>query len=206
MTSTTSVASSSASDLGRAFSEIAKALPDRTKEDLKRLLAHNIAIPATGQKREMRLGLLVDLMSKGTGEIPSVASYESARKDASDPWPTASTLVRSYRSWLGAVKAATKLHFVGSPARVPSGLQHAKWSRQYSRDEVIAAIARCNASLGDWPTASEYQEWAKISRQVARTSGLPDPRLPVMKPIRRYFGTFEAALSAARRPNHEALA
>ena len=44
------------------IAEIAPQLPDRTRAELTRLLEHSVAMPSDQELREMRLGLLVELV------------------------------------------------------------------------------------------------------------------------------------------------
>jgi hypothetical protein len=191
-----------ASEVAQALAALAPALPEKTLQDVRRLLAQSIAAPGAGARREARLGLLLRLVATGSAEVPTVETYQRARNDAEargENWPTHSTLIRAYGHWLAAVRAAMRLHFEGASARVAASHRHAFRHRNYTRDEILTALDRCRAALEDWPTQWEYEEWAFLVRQRAQTAGLADPRLPVLKPIRRYFGTFAAAIEAAQQ-------
>jgi hypothetical protein len=53
-----------ATEVGRVLAKIAVALPSDTADDLKRLLAHDLSVPAAGEQREARLGLVIDLIAQ----------------------------------------------------------------------------------------------------------------------------------------------
>ena len=184
------------------LSALVPALPASTAETLRRLLAHSISAPSASERRELRLGLLLDLIADNQGVVPSVVEYREARaqrKEQGEEWPSDSTLIRGFGHWIAVVKAATRLSFEGSRARVPSSYRHSKRHRSYTRQEVIAALDECRRWTGEWPTQWVYEEWAKLRRDAARRAGLPQPRLPILKPIRKTFGSFSHALNAAKR-------
>lgn len=186
------------------LAELARMLLPEEQAALARLLSHSLASPTRAERREARIGLLTELVSNGTGEVPAVADYETLRQQRAadgERWPAASVLVTAYGTWLAAVKAAMRLHFGGSAARVPRSYQHAM-TRQagYTRDQAIDAIRRCRRELGgEWPSQGEYDEWMRTSRWAARLAGTGDPRIPGEVQIRKLFGSWHRALEIARR-------
>jgi hypothetical protein len=193
----------SATELAQGFASILHAFPQEAIEDLERLISNDLGAPTSAGLREARLGLLIELISTGDGEIPRTRDYDGARKHRAqtkgEEWPAASTLVESYGSFLAAVKAAMRLHHDGSVARVPHTHRHARPYKRYSRDEVVAALRSFRDQHGSWPRSElEYLTGAATVRQARRNGGHPDPRLPSAKPIRTLFGGFPRALDVAK--------
>ena len=191
-----------ASEAAQMLAALVPALPASTVETLLRLLAHSIAAPSAAERRELRLGLLLDLIADNQGVVPSVVEYREAREQRmkqDEEWPTDSTLIRGYGHWIAVVKAATRVSFEGPRARVPSSYRHSRRHSPYTRQEVIAALDECRRWTGEWPTQWIYEEWAKLRRGAARRAGLPEPRLPILKTIRKTVGSFSHALNAAKR-------
>jgi hypothetical protein len=170
--------------------------------DLKRLLGHSISLPSPAELREARLGLLIDLVENGSGEVPSVEAYEgvrSKRRDEGETWPAATTLIHAYGGhWLAAVRSAMRVAFE-SRRRVPSDYAHARLRASYTREECLAAFVASSEALGSEPSMQEYLEWAALTRRLNRLSGRPDPRLPGRKQIMKAWGTYERLLAALRR-------
>jgi hypothetical protein len=171
--------------------------------DLERMLAHSVAHPKPAELREARLGLLIELCTLETGEVPTEAQYESeraARTADDERWPHATTLGRAFYGWDWACRAAMRLAHAGSAARVSHAQKFRKGKRPpYTRQEVIAAFSRFRDRKGRWPNFSEFLAWGQVEREHARLNSREDPRIPSMKVITRMFGDFGRALTAARR-------
>jgi hypothetical protein len=181
-----------ASEVAQALAGLVLALPEQTVTDLHGLLAHTVAAPSPAQIRESRVGLLLTLVADSPGEVPTVERYETERKrreGSGENWPAHSTLIRAYGHWLAAVRAAMRLQRDGGRARVPRSHHHARLRTGYTREQVMGALRTCADALGSWPTEWEYEEWARLRREAARLAGLPEPTLPVLKPIRTLFGS-----------------
>ncbi len=196
----------SASELAQGLASMVHAFPQEAIEDLERLISNDLGSPTSAELREARLGLLIELIADGNGEIPRTRDYDEMRKHRAqtrgEEWPTASTLVESYGSFLAAVKGAMRLHHDGSAARVPHTHRHARPYKRYSRDEVVAALRSFRDQHGSWPRSElEYLTWATTVRRIKRNGGHPDPRLPSAKPIRTLFGSFQRALKVAEMAN-----
>ena len=190
------------------------AFPDEAARHLAELLQHSLAEPSAGGRREARLGLLIDLVSVGTGEFVRSERYEeerSQRRRHGEEWPAASSLSRAYGHWLSAVKAASRYWFEGGRARVASSHTHARPSDSYQPREIRNALLGAQTDLGmqsgtggesgdggSWPTEWEYLEWAQIKRRLARRAGT-SCRLPSAKAIRKAYGTYERAVAATAR-------
>jgi hypothetical protein len=198
--------------------------PDVAKRDLLRLLGHSLAAESAADRRQRRLGLLIELVSEG-GEFIPTTRYEEVRKERAAKgrdWPSASNLTRSYGHWLVAVKAANRFWFGGGRERVTDNHAHARGTQAgYRPTEIAAALreAKIDLELPDnhWPTKWEYEEWAQIKRRLARRSGTAGSakaggedavargsvgkRYPGLKQIRKAFGTYDEAVRAAHR-NH----
>jgi hypothetical protein len=197
---------------------------DIAKRDLLRLLGHSLATDSPADRRQQRLGLLIELISEGGEFIPSTR-YEKVRKERAAQgvdWPNAVNLTRAYGHWLVAVKAANRFWFGGGRERVSDNHHHARGTQAgYEPVKIVAALREAKIDLelpGDhWPTKWEYEEWAQIKRRLARRSGSDGAaktggegatgrgdigtRYPGLKQIRKAFGTYDEAVRAAHR-NH----
>jgi hypothetical protein len=198
-----SVEPKDASELAQGLAQILRSFPRQAIEDLERLLAHNLGAPTSAELREARLGLLAEMISTADGEIPRARDYDDLRgrrlETTGERWPSASTLVESYGSFLAAVKAAMRLHHDGSGARVPHTHRHARAYERYRRDEVIAALRLFYEQHGSWPRSElEFLTWGETVRRARRYGGHSDPRIPTARPIRKLFGGFQRALKVAR--------
>jgi hypothetical protein len=206
----------SASELAWGIGELAVALPPEVTSDLKRLLARSITDPRPGERRDARLGLLVELVAGAEGEIPTIDDYEATRaqrrRERGEDWPAHTTISRAWGHWLKAVAGAMRLAFRPSGGRVPETTHHVPAGGEYTREEVLAAISECRFALGFYRVPAdnaeggaaslikaEYEEWAKLRRRAARLAGQPGPRLPTREPIVRFFGSFERAEVASRK-------
>lgn len=200
----------SASELAQGLARLAldtSAVSDEAIADLGRLLEHSLAHPSIGERRHLRIGLLVDLVAHADGEFIDTTRYEAERAWRSaageDSWPSASGLTRAHGHWLTAVRAACRFWFEGGAGCVhsdPSALittQIAYEPREITR-ALREAQADLNLSDGIWPTHWEYLEWAKIKRSIARRSG-NECRLPGTVSITRAYGPYANAVAAAAR-------
>lgn len=173
--------------------------------DLERLLAHSLAHPKPAQLREARLGLLIELCTTQTAEVPTQKRYDEERqrrKLLGEHWPDSTTLSRAFHGWNWACRAAMRLVHVGSAARV-SHSQHFRKSQRapYTRQEVIDAILRFRDTWDRRPDFSAFLAWGASERAFARLHGRQDPRIPSLPVITRLFGDFERARAAAEYAN-----
>jgi hypothetical protein len=183
-----------AGEAAQTIEALVAALPEEAGRQLHRLLRHAIAAPTAAQRRERQLGLLLQIVSEGTGEVPSTDDYENRRATAPDDWPHYSTLIRKYGHWLKAVQVAMRMHKLGGAARAPSSFAHGGARRGYTRIEVCHAIEDFERRFGELPTEWEFEEWRRLARQLARAAGSPEPRIPGLKQIRTLFGTYARAV------------
>jgi hypothetical protein len=187
--------------LALGLAKLVRALSPQAVADLERLLVNSIGAPSAAELREARLGLLVEMVSAGDGQIPAVRDYlelRGRRAQAGEDWPTASSLLAAYGSITAAARAAMRLHHDGSQARVPHTHRHARSYSSYTREEVVAALGRFQREHGSWPRSElEFLTWGEALRRAARQGGHPDPRVPTAKPIRKLFGAFGRALTVA---------
>lgn len=202
------------------------AFPDAAVGHLAELLGHSLAAGSIGERRQARLGLLIDLVSCGTGEFITSSTYEDARADrkaSGEEWPTASALSRAYGHWLAALRAACRYWFDGGRSRVSSSYAHTGRQQKYQPQEIHSALLQAQLELGfcaaqanpdraetgdrrvsaaatwqQWPTEWEYLEWARIKRRLARRAGIAC-RLPERGAIRAAYGTYATAIEAVRR-------
>ncbi len=189
-----------ASETAQALARLVPTLRDDTLAQLHQSLAHSVASRAAAEQREANLGLVLSMLSSGTGEIPSPGDYKrarAARMETGESWPTIEQLSAHYGHWTRVVRAGMALTRDSGHARlkVTPCKQHP--SRSYRREEIIFALRRFHRWNGAWPTPWEYLEWAQLERRNARRHGHPNPRLPGMKQIAGQFGTFDAAVRAS---------
>lgn len=191
------------SEVAHFISKLVAALPVDVVDELVRLLRRRLTMVDTHQIRYARLGLLIDLVSVGTGEIPSTRVYEDERARRAQAgethWPTHSTLHAAYGSWVKAVEAAMLLWRDGPSARVSFSNAHHERVPRYSYDEVVDALVSCYQQIGTWPNDVEYDEWRRIARELARNSGTPTPRYPNRGAWKGVFDRWELYLAAAKR-------
>lgn len=188
-----------AGEAAQVIAALVTALPDETLRQLDELLAHSIAAPKAAERREASLGLVIEMVSVGTGEVPSSQDYEQLRvrrRQAGQQWPTARRLTKLYGHWLRVVRAAMRLVAVGAHARVKERPADSSFSETYSREEVLVALKRFHRRFKTWATPWEFLEWAQLERAHARRHGLADPRIPGMKQITKRFGAYDRAVQA----------
>lgn len=96
----------SASELAQGLSRLvedASAFSTEAASDLARMLEHSLANPSIGERRHLRIGLLVDLVAGTNGEFVDSSGYEAERArrvKTGEEWPSASGLTRAYGHWL----------------------------------------------------------------------------------------------------------
>lgn len=191
------------SEAAELIARLIPVLPERTVADLSRLLQRRLTNFDYKAVRYARLGLLIDIVSAGTGELPSTRDYECQRErrmqTGETDWPTHSTLTVAYGGWVRAVRAAMLLWLDGSSSRTPNSNHHNSFEPAYGHQEAVDAVRACRDALGLWPTEWEYDEWRRVSRELARNSGCPYPRYPGRGVWRKLFGTWEALVARARQ-------
>jgi hypothetical protein len=193
-------ATGNASECAQVLASLVPKLPEVTARTLMQLLGHHLAAPSAALRRQARLGLLIEMVARGT--VPNTDQYmaeRDLRRQRGENWPTYSVLINAYGHWLAAQKAAIKLVEIGSRARVATSHHHARFRRDTLRQEVPEAIMKCRDKLGDWPTEWEYYEWASLARRAARAAGKPEPHLPSSGPVNKLFGNYDEAVAAAKR-------
>ena len=175
-----------------------EAFPAEAVEDLRRMLERKLTMLPAGSLRFDRLQLLLELMLED-GTVPPMDLYERERAARNSPAPAASTLIGAYGTWLAATRAAARFLDRGGRAHVAHTHRHVDTrQRVYHPREIIAGITFFHERFGTWPTISEYIEWSRIQRVLARNHGAPDPRLASHGVIDKHFGTFSRAVQAAR--------
>lgn len=199
--------SESASEVAWVLAHLVPALSEATASDLRRLLSHSLTSPTASELREARLGLLIDLVSDGSGLVPGLADYEAARQRRlrqGQSWPSSSTLIQAYGGhWLAAVRSAMRIAFEGTKGRAPSSGHHLRsWSKPYTRQEVVKAVAECWRAIGlnpngAGPSQAEYLDWVDLTKRAARQSGR-SKRLPTQTVLIRLWPGWERLIDAAR--------
>src|SRR6201999_2682449 len=125
-------------------------VPVAAKRDLLRLLGHSLATATPADRRQQRLGLLIELISEG-GEFVPTTRYEQVRKERSaqgHDWPSSANLSRSYGHWLIAVTAANRFWFGGGRERVSDNHAHARGTQAgYQPKDIVAALREAKVDL-----------------------------------------------------------
>ncbi len=190
--------SPSVSEACLLIAEIATSLPDQTTSELRRLLGHSVAMPRNQELREMRLGLLIEMVREG--ELPLVDSYErerKSRKESGSDWPDGPTLIRRFGSWPTACRGAVDLAFDVTPQRARANGRRLWPGDFYTRGEVLKALRRASRKVGQEIGQWEYVELRRVERRLAAIQGRPDPRLPTLKSISICFGNWDLAIRLA---------
>jgi hypothetical protein len=176
--------------------------PKDVRVALGRLVQRRLTTFNQHEARWARLGLLVRIVSVGTGDVPSVQLYTDRRSEAAEvgeDWPTASTLSVAYGGWTFAVRAAMRLWLLGTESRVSDARHHQIGvKRAYRPHEACEALRSCRETLGAWPTEFEYEDWRRAARLLAHACGQPAPRLPSRPAWMRLFGSWPAFETEAR--------
>jgi len=192
----------SVGDACQMLAAIATDLPATTRSELVRLLGHSVAMPTTQELREMRLGLLVELVAS-TGELPTAESYDNARAtrntDGGD-WPRSTGLAAHYGTWTAALRAATDVAFAETPGRIRASTPRPWPLRSYTRTEIVEALERSSRKVGQTIGQWEYVELRRVERQLAVRTGGDDPRLPTLQVIHKHFGSWDAAIALVDLP------
>lgn len=178
-------------EVGEFLARIASAIPEKTRDELVRLLGHSVAMPTMPELREARLGLLTSMMSQGT--IPTSTEYNNARQNESEDWPSHAALVIQYGTWARAATAAMDLCYGMSKHRDKARSPHPWLPKPYERPEILRALDWCSEKVGRPITQWEYVELRRVERRLAVIQGRPDPRLPGIGVIRGNFGTWDSA-------------
>ena len=163
-----------------------------------------LAVDSAAERRQAGLGLLIELVADD-GEFVPTTTYEEIRKERlskGEEWPAAPTLSRLYGHWLAAVRAACR--FWATAGR--SGWQAATTTRSAPspatsrRDPLHPAGGQAGPEAARRPLALAMGVLRVGGGQAPPHStlreGAPDPRL---KQIRKAFGGYDSAVSAARR-------
>jgi hypothetical protein len=200
----TKIASGSATEVAQVWSRLVvdlNACPREAANDLRDLLGHGLAGTDIGTRRQARLGLLLDLIAADdSGEYITTSVYDQARAKRlakGEDWPDSSTLCRAYGHWLAAVRAATRFWFDGGRAGGSPARGKARSSKRYEPRDILCGLIAFWREHGAWPTTWEWDEYVAIRREFARRAG-KECLLPVRSTIRKAYGSFEGAVTAAR--------
>ena len=199
--------SESATEVAWVLAQLVPGLSEATASDLRRLLSHSLTCPTAAERREARLGLLIDIVADGSGGIPGVAEYEAARAERqqqSQSWPSSSTLIQAYGGhWLAAVRSAMRIAFDGTGGKAPSSGHHLrKHPTPFRREEVAEALAQCWRAIGlnpngAGPSQAEYLDWVDLTKRAARQSRKA-VRLPTQTVVSRLWPNWERLVEKAR--------
>ncbi len=160
------------------------------------LVQERSADPAVSRRAECLTALR--LVAERVGDPPSVRVYDQQRQLLADEGvelPGSRVVVRVFRTWLNALRAAgcppTDRH--GRPR--DAGVYDPAVPR-YEAGDVVRALRACAADLGRVPTVKSYAAWRE-ARLRALAAKRPQPHLPQQCTIRRFYGSWPGALSAA---------
>lgn len=201
------------SEACQLLAAIAADLPARSREELARLLGHSVAMPSNQELREMRLGLLVETITR-QGEIPTSTHYDNERERRlanGEDWPRSTGLAAHYGTWTAATRAATDLAYAITPGRIRAATPRPWPLKPYTRTEIREALERASRKVGQVIGQWEYAELRRVERQLAARLGHDDPRLPTLQVIHKHFGSWEGAITAiapasrARVGGHDAV-
>ena len=171
-------------------------LDDVSARQVRQLLETQVASPKPASRR---MGLLVGACLLEGDSYVTEEIYEAHRARATgETWPDATTLARSFGYWARAVYFASRYARYGPSKGSWNGDAREPRKRRYIPAEVIDALIDAKDSLGHWPIASEYDLWRKVRMNSARATGKPAPRLPNQSPIRKLFGSYKDAITAAQ--------
>ncbi|MTD45596.1 hypothetical protein GKE82_24520 [Conexibacter sp. W3-3-2] len=189
-------------ETAEAIAAIAPHLPTRTQHDLLRMLEYSIAAPRRQEWREARLGLLCELVLAMHGEVPNADDYKRLRQERlnqGEVWPAQSSLSENFGGWIRAVRTAFQLAYP-DPRRNSTGHRNPDYeSKAYTREELVDALRAARRDLHHWPSRIEYEEWRRLSRELARNLGRGRTRVPSIGTIERNFGTYPRAVQQAKR-------
>jgi hypothetical protein len=104
------------SETARVIEALIPELPEETRTHLGRLIQAKLTVTDRHVRRYARLGLLAQMTSTGTGEVPTLRDYEAERERraaAGEAWPSSDTLIQGHGSWVAAVKVAMRLAVLG---------------------------------------------------------------------------------------------
>ena len=189
--------SRSVGDACQMIAAIATDLPATTRTELVRLLGHSVAMPTAQELREMRLGLLVEMVAKD-GALPTSEAYDfarGARNAEGGQWPRSTGLAAHYGTWTAALRAATDIAFAQTAGRIRATTPRPWPLRTYSRAEIVEALERSSRKVGQVIGQWEYVELRRVERQLAARTGGDDPRLPALRVIHKHLGGWESAIS-----------
>jgi hypothetical protein len=178
----------------QVIAQLVRVLDDRTCQQLRALLADDIATCDALKPAVSSLAGVATLIDT-LGCVPTIEEYEHARTEH-PAWPHHSSLGRRYGSWLSAVSAAVK---VTSDAPSWGRPTRAEPQRAFSRADCVHAIGRCKRAIGDWPGQHEYALWQCIEADICRRTGTLDRTPPRESTLRRRLRTWPDAIELARR-------
>lgn len=178
------------------MASISAELPARTKATLAHLLARDLAEHAIATPNPAaRLGLLLETLMQGDGAFPTVRNYETTRDRSPEKWPSASQLIRSYGTWVNAVRTAASLESAG-PVRKRKTVYP---THPYSTEEVLHSVFRFRLDLGHWPTThAEYSAWAALSRAIQLRWGKTNSRVASGSVLIARLGSIDIAVARAQ--------
>lgn len=197
------------SPVAQALADWVPDLPRQTIIDLRRLLEHDQAVPTPALRRNVQLGLLVDLI-RDDGEVPAWDAYDRERAERArrgEDWPDRTTLAKAYGGgsggWIAACKAAANRAF--KSGRASGGKTRRQPGPVVSYSQALDALIDAREQCGTWLNQWEFPKWAEVQRQIARGAHKPLPRIPSLKRIRQLFDSYPAAVAKAKERSRTTL-
>ncbi len=191
------------SEMARVIAELVPSLPVETVVDLGRLVQRRLTMVDSHATRFARLGLLIDMVSEESGEVPSTDAYDRLRAErlsAGEVWPAHSTLCVAFGGWVGAVRTARCCWcWTGRAPR-------------YRRGTIIGMRSRCShfrialrrssiaaVRLGSGPPSMSMRSGAGSPGSLPAWRASRNPHYPSAQSWRRLFGPWVSLETAARR-------
>jgi hypothetical protein len=143
------------------------------------------------------LGLIVRWVDD-SGLYMSRDDYEALReKEAGQgrDWPGRSTVEEAFGIWENAVAAAFDMYQYGRSRARPHGVtKRRREPKNYSVQEIVRAFHYFRARFGVFPRSTEFEQWGKLERRLAKEQGHRVwPRIPDLATIRNDLAPFVEA-------------
>lgn len=181
------------------------ALDDESLVELARAIRLTLEPPPSPAARRLaELGFLASILNETPpGQGLGFALLDRKRYNELRP-PTATSsavLVRRYGSWTAVCYAAYGLQpdgrWLGPGCPWPSP-RWASAMTPYTREEVLAALRRCQQELRCRPSGQVFTRWARERRREARQRGAA-ARLPGPNVVYRHYPSMRGGWAAALR-------
>lgn len=171
---------------------------------IARRLERDAAAPIPLQRRLAVLRLLIRWVD-ANGLFMTGRQYQAVvDAEPEEDWPTLRQLEGAFGLWPAPLEAAFDMYSYGRRRGRPSGATRRKEPPDpYTPAEIEAAIAYFYVLFEVFPRSTEYEQWAKLERRLAREKGRKvKPRLPDLKTIKEELAPFDEAVAIVRAKWH----